>query len=50
MYKVIQLISKKLYNKPCPLLWNTCSLDEPDENSIYTKIWKSWNFEGKGWR
>jgi hypothetical protein len=46
MHKVIQLISKKLYNKNMPLFYeNICSLYELDEKSNYTKISKSLNFE-----
>ncbi len=51
MHKVIKLISNFLYDKNIgPFYENTCSLDEHDEKPNQTKISKSWNFEGKGYK
>ncbi len=36
--------------KHAPFYENTCSLYELDEKPNYTKISKSWNFEGKGYK
>jgi hypothetical protein len=36
--------------KNAPFYENTCSLDELDEKPNHTKISKSWNFEGKGYK
>jgi len=51
MHKIIQLISKKLYNKKhAPFYESTCSLNELDEKPNHIKISKSWNFEGKHYK
>jgi hypothetical protein len=39
-----------IQQKNAPFYKNKCSLDELDEKPNHTKISKSWNFAGKGYK